>query len=68
MQELNSVASTLADMSANLQQTVGRFELKEDMQKDTEAIKREPVMAAKKRKPAMPQAKASTVKLKKQAS
>jgi methyl-accepting chemotaxis protein len=68
MQELNSVASTLADMSANLQQTVGRFELKEDMQKDTEAIKREPVMAAKKRKPAMPQAKASTVKPKKQAS
>jgi len=56
MQELNSVASALADMSGTLQQTVGRFELKEDMQNDTEATKREPVIAAKKRKAAVPKA------------
>jgi len=57
MQELNSVASTLSDMSETLQQTVGRFELKEDRQNDTEATKRETVIAAKKQKAAVPQAK-----------
>jgi len=54
MQELNSIASTLADMSETLQQTVGRFELKEDMQKDTEATKRETAIAVRKRKTALP--------------
>jgi hypothetical protein len=40
MQELNSVASTLADMSTNLQQTVGRFELREDSLTGTETMRR----------------------------
>jgi methyl-accepting chemotaxis protein len=64
MQELNSVASTLADMSANLQQTVGRFELKEDRLSNTETSRQEQAVATKKRKTAAPQAtvKAVTVK------
>jgi methyl-accepting chemotaxis protein len=64
MQELNSVASTLADMSSNLQQTVGRFELKEDRLSNTETSRQEQAVAAKKRKAAVPQAtvKATTAK------
>jgi methyl-accepting chemotaxis protein len=64
MQELNSVASTLADMSSNLQQTVGRFELKEDRANNTETSKQEQAVATKKRRAAVPQAtvKATTAK------
>jgi len=52
MQELNSVASTLAAMSSNLQQTVGRFELKEDRLSNTETNRQKQAVAAKKRKAA----------------
>jgi methyl-accepting chemotaxis protein len=64
MQELNSVASTLADMSSNLQQTVGRFELKEEKTNNAETSRQEQAAAARKRKAAVPQAtvKATTVK------
>jgi methyl-accepting chemotaxis protein len=75
MQELNSVAATLADMSANLQQTVGRFELKEDKPNVPQATRPELETTAKKRKTTIPQAiskpspgKPTTIKSKKQAS
>jgi methyl-accepting chemotaxis protein len=60
MQELNSVATSLADMSANLQQTVGRFELQEETQNEPEAAKRAAVIAAKKRRTAASQAPLKT--------
>jgi methyl-accepting chemotaxis protein len=56
MQELNSVASTLADMSANLQKTVGRFELKEDKPSNIEAARWQQPAAPRKPKAAATQA------------
>jgi len=64
MQELMTIATTLGDLAANLQQTVGRFELGEGRPGNTEPAAQETIVVVKKPKATKTPAttKADTVK------
>ena len=62
IQEFNTLAGTLGDLSANLQQTVGRFELGEISHNGSESSAPEHIVAVKKSKTAKTPASAKTTK------